>query len=145
MSDKSSLSKEIFELCTKFYENERFMTYDINKKFQGYLINKESIDNLKNKIYYSKLYDYIKDSHNYPYKILKKNIEKLSLEKIEKSIVQEKYNNLEEFKALLDNNKEYYIINAFLWRKICKIENYSDKGISCILKSKNLINIFFRF
>ena len=145
-SDNSTVSKKIYNLCKDYFEYEKYITSDYgDKKFKGYLINKKYIDEFKNKIFYDKLYKYIRD--NYPFNKLKNIIEKENLEKIKINIVTEKCDNLEEFKKCLDSNKEYYIITDSLKLKIYEIEKKIskkyEKEISCELKNKNSIILNF--
>ena len=145
-SDNSKISKQIYNLCKEYFEYEKYITSDYgDKKFNGYLINKKYIDEFKNKIFYYKLSEYI--DQKYTYNKLKNIIEKENLEKIKINIVLEKCDSFEEFKKLLDSNKEYYIITEYFKLKIYEIDkkilNIKGKEISCELKNKNTIILNF--
>ena len=134
-------STVITSILQQFYNYEKFIKLTLkNITFQGYLIEKQLIDSLKKAIFYEELKPQI--TENYEFTNVKKKLEgKGKIEKI-KPIIQTKFNNANELKIALNNNKSYYIMPREIWVNICKPENKNEEGFKCIFKEDKIFITF---
>ena len=134
-------SKKISVLLSLFYKYEKFIKAPPqNKIYKGYLIDKNIMDSFKNSIFHEELKPQI--TENYEFTNVKKKLEgKGKIEKI-KPIIQTKFNNANELKQALDNNKKFVVIYFALWSKICKPENKNEEGITFLFNEGKIFITF---
>ena len=139
MTEKNE-KEEIFNLCKEFYANEYFLSiaHDNITKCNCFLIEKELMDKFKKNIFYDQLKDFIKkdiDLNHIDINILN------NMTKINKNIIQTKFNNKQELLKELENGKIFYVITKKLFNNICKEEKKKEKGID-VLFDKLKVKLF---
>ena len=140
--NKGAISWQIFNLCSTFYNYEKYINFKThnNKKDKGCLIESKIMEKFKQNILYNELRADIIESQ--PYSILKDKIEKICKTKEIKKLEQTKFNTNKELLDILDKNKKFYLINSELWYKTCEEKNRMDFGINYILDNDKIILIF---
>ena len=139
MTEKNE-KEEIFNLCKEFYANEYFLNlaHDNITKCDCFLIEKELMDKFKKNIFYDQLKDFIKkdiDLNHIDINILN------NMTKINKNIIQTKFNNKQELLNELENGKIFYVITKKLFNNICKEDKKKEKGID-VLFDKLKVKLF---
>ena len=138
-NDISKISKQFYDLCSHYYNYEKFIkTIAQDIKYKGYIINETIIQNLKKKIKYDELKKHICNKMSYIK--IKKKIEDICGKELFKKFKIKDIDNSEDLKKELIKEKKYYIINSELFKNICVTGTY--KGIHFLIKGEQLILIF---
>ena len=137
----SSLSLQLYDLCTEFYKYEQFLINHAKDQISMcLLIDMKLIDNLKKQINYDKMKDHI--AKNISYGEFRKKI-KGRTQKIKANINPEKFKSSDDLIQALNNEKKFYIITNFsLVKKICDNKNLVNTSIKYSFHKDKIILIF---
>ena len=138
----SSISLQLYDLCTEFYKYEQFLiNHQKDQISMCYLIDIKSIDNLKKQINYDKMKVYI--VKNISDEEFRKKI-KGRTQKIKANINPEKFKSSNDLIQTLNNKKaKFYIItNFYLVKKICDYKNLVNTQIKSLFHEDKIILIF---
>ena len=132
--EQSVISKQIYDLCQHYHQYKLFIKNkrQENQTYKGYLINFELIKNFEKNILYEDFQIYL----NEEFEKVKNSFEQKCKDiKIEKNIIQTKFDNIQDLIKSLDE-KKFIFINDILWKEICKDEiKEEENGITFLLQN----------
>ena len=139
------ITQQIFDLCKLYNEYEKFIenvSSSPNENFEyiGYLIENDLIKKWKISIFYEDF----KNNLSIGYKFLETSIDrKCKKNRYNKMLItQTKFENAQNLKDDLFNNKEYKLITDQLWKRICKPNARNENGIKYKITKKTISLIF---
>ena len=131
--------QQIFDFCKSYKEYENFVekanSLDSIFKGIGFLIENDLIKNWKISIFYEQLKNNLTSDFSQMEKMIKAPVNKVD-------IFQNKFDNSQQLKNDIFNNKEYILITQPLWEKICNPNCKSEKGIDYKIIDNKISFIF---